>query len=156
MKTSPLIKCTVMILLACSFLCKLHAQGGKDDRIYWVEQMIRISDPILSNLASDSLKIKMPVFSEEHRSSQYLEAFGRVMCGIAPWLELPADTTAEGILREEYRSKAIKGLQNAVNPVSKDYMPMGGGESNIGGCRLLGARLTKGTIIMGKSGQPVA
>lgn len=38
----------------------------------------------------------------------YLEAFGRTLSGMAPWLELGADKTAEGKLREKYIELAKK------------------------------------------------
>ena len=52
----------------------------------------------------------------------YLEAVGRTVCGIAPWLELGEDDTPEGQLRKKYIELTVKGISNAVNPSSPDYL----------------------------------
>ena len=64
------------------------------EREYWVSVASRLAEPVLTNLARGTLKARMPV--EEvagagRASVTYLEAFGRLLAGIAPWLELPAD-----------------------------------------------------------------
>lgn len=56
------------------------------------------------------------------REVSYLEAVGRTICGIAPWLELGQDQTKEGKLRAKYIQMTLKGLKNAVNPDSPDYL----------------------------------
>ena len=55
----------------------------------------------------------------------YLEAVGRTVCGIAPWLELGEDDTPEGQLRKKYIELTVKGISNAVNPSSPDYLIFG-------------------------------
>ena len=55
----------------------------------------------------------------------YLEAVGRTGCGIAPWLELGEDDTPEGQLRKKYIELTVKGISNAVNPSSPDYLIFG-------------------------------
>src|SRR5439155_13860053 len=52
----------------------------------------------------------------------HLEAFGRLLTGIAPWLELDADGSAEGQLRTRFASLARDGLRHATDPASPDYM----------------------------------
>ena len=59
----------------------------------------RLAEPVLTNLAAGTLRARMPVEEAEgagRRSVTYLEAFGRLLAGIAPWLELPADATRGG------------------------------------------------------------
>ena len=55
----------------------------------------------------------------------HLEAVGRTLCGSAPWLEQGADETEEGKLRSKYIQMTLKGLDNAVNPSSPDYIDFG-------------------------------
>ena len=50
-----------------------------------------------------------------------MEAVGRTIAGIAPWLELGPDNTPEGKLREKYIKMTCKALANSVNPESNDY-----------------------------------
>lgn len=100
---------------------------GSEDRKVWVETLTRLADPVLTNLAAGTLKQNMPYESlaNDRRNVSYLEAVGRLICGISPWLELGPDNTPEGKLREKYIHLAVKGLKNAVNPKSPDYLVFG-------------------------------
>ena len=104
----------------------LGKPSGQDDRKYWVESLTKIAAPVLENLAAGTLKEKMPFesLSEEqsHRVVCHLEAVGRTICGIAPWLELGPDDTEEGQLREKYIRLVVRGLKNAVDPQAKDHL----------------------------------
>ena len=51
-----------------------------------------------------------------------METFGRLMAGIAPWLSLPDDDTAEGQQRKQLKEWALKSYANAVDPNSPDYL----------------------------------
>lgn len=97
------------------------------DRKYWLETMLRITNPVLKNLSQEKLKKKMPVASSKERVKySYLEAFGRSLSGMAPWLELnftDADLTdSEKEKLEEYSQMARNSIRAAVNPDSADYM----------------------------------
>ena len=101
---------------------------GAEDRQVWVNTLVKIADPVLSNLANNTLRANMPQESlDEKRVQKYshLEAVGRTVCGIAPWLELGADDTEEGKLRGKYIQLTLKGLANAVDPSSPDYLDFG-------------------------------
>lgn len=120
------------IFLVCLLMFPLMASAqqplsGEQERAFWVKTMIRIAHPVVSNLAEGTLKKNMPyeslVGNTQHFS--YLEAVGRTVCGIAPWLELGPDQTPEGKLREKYINLVVKGLKNAVNPDSPDYLIFG-------------------------------
>jgi|GEM_PF-4077797 len=52
----------------------------------------------------------------------YMECFGRLMAGIAPWLSLPDDDTPEGAQRRQLREWALASYRNAVDPDSPDYL----------------------------------
>ena len=52
----------------------------------------------------------------------HLEALGRLIAGIAPWIELPADDTAEGRLRLQYADLARRAIGRAVDPSSPDFL----------------------------------
>lgn len=94
------------------------------DRIYWVSTLQKIAFPVLNNLSKGSLKRNMPVESKSAESQKFthFEAFARVFNGIAPWLELGADTSEEGQVREKYKYLTIKAISNAVNPNNNDYI----------------------------------
>lgn len=108
-------------------LKKLLSKGnGNTDRQVWIQTMTRIAAPVLENLAACTLKQNMPFESLSleplRREVSYLEAVGRTICGIAPWLELGPDNTEEGQLRAHFINLVVKGLKNAVNPQSTDYL----------------------------------
>lgn len=95
-----------------------------NDRIFWVSTLQKIAFPVLNHLARGSLRKNMPFESKSTDGQKfvYLEAFARVFNGIAPWLELGADTSEEGQLREKYTKLTLKAISNAVNPNSNDYI----------------------------------
>jgi hypothetical protein len=96
-----------------------------NDRAYWVTVAQKLAEPVLTNLAARTLRARMPVEEAEgagRRSVSHLEAFGRLLSGLAPWLELPADATPEGRLRARYADLARQGLAQAVDPSSADAM----------------------------------
>jgi hypothetical protein len=56
-----------------------------------------------------------------HRArSSPLEAVARVLAGIAPWLELAPDDTAESAVREHLRAQALAGLEQGLDPDGPD------------------------------------
>ncbi len=97
------------------------------DREYWLKTMTRIATPLLESLSKGELRKDMPVeckpgLEADRRTVTYLEAFGRLMTGMAPWLELGADDTAEGQLRKKFINLAQASMKMAVDPQSPDFM----------------------------------
>lgn len=120
----------IALLTFCGFCFSFVGyaqQSGADDRAFWVSELTRIADPVLTNLSEHTLKRNMPYesLSKDRSKFSHLEAVGRLVCGIAPWLELGPDNTSEGQLREKYIKLTVKGLKNAVNPASPDYLVFG-------------------------------
>ena len=98
---------------------------GAQDRATWVKLMWKISYPVIHNLAENTLVKNMPVETpngkpDGYNEMTYLEAVGRTLAGVAPWLELPDDDTEEGKLRKQMREEVLQGLKNAVDPSSPD------------------------------------
>src|SRR5919197_5592570 len=99
--------------------------GVSADREYWISVMVRLADPVLTNLANGTLKQRMPLeqaAGADRRSVTHLEALGRLMAGIAPWIELPADATPEGRARARYAALAHRAIARAVDPSSPDLL----------------------------------
>lgn len=107
-------------------ILSLSVSGQKkyDNRAYWVSVLTKISDPVLTNLADEKLRATMPIECKDPKRKEvaHLEAFGRTLVGIAPWLELGVDATPEGKLREKYILLTRKAIANAVNPNSPDFL----------------------------------
>lgn len=100
---------------------------GAQDRAQWVKWLWKISYPVIHNLAEGTLHKNMPVETASGETKGYdemthLEAVGRTLAGVAPWLALPDDDTEEGKLRKQMREEVLKGLKNAVDPNSPDKL----------------------------------
>jgi hypothetical protein len=99
--------------------------AGATERNYMVSTLARIADPVLNALSQNQLKKQMPVEAknvEDRKQYTYLEAFGRLLAGMAPWLELGPDNTAEGKLRKKYIDLAVTCIHNATDPKAADFM----------------------------------
>jgi hypothetical protein len=98
--------------------------AGQKERKYLVKSLICIADPVLTALGKNQLKLQMPVeaSTNDRRNYTYLEAFGRLLAGMAPWLEIGPDQTPEGILRKKYIELARTCLHNATDPNGPDFM----------------------------------
>lgn len=100
-------------------------RAGQSDRQVWVDVANRLAEPVLTNLANGTLKAKMPVEQASGAKRQtvtHLEALGRLIAGIAPWIELPPDDSAEGRLIARYADLARRAIDRAVNPASPDVL----------------------------------
>lgn len=121
--------CIGAILLTVILTSNLHAQTtGAQDRTYWIEVLTQIADPVLINMSQDKLRATMPVETlagEENPGNArttHLEALGRLLAGMAPWLELGPDQTPEGKLREKYIQLMLKSIKHGFDPKSSDYL----------------------------------
>lgn len=101
-----------------------------DDRTYWVNLLDKISSPVLSNMSKGELHKNMlmelsPIWDGRNKEVGYLEAFGRLLSGIAPFLEMTDDNSAESKIRRRLRLQAQQSIHHAVNPGSPDYLYWG-------------------------------
>lgn len=94
------------------------------DRAEAVKALDRIARPVMESLAGAKLKERIPLGPGEdsRRDVTCLEAFGRTLAGIAPWLALGPDDTPEGRLRARYIEWSRKALVHATDPKSPDFM----------------------------------
>ena len=123
------ISVSTLVFLLFSF-CPSWAQlntkaiAGASERIYLVKTLTKIADPVLIALEENRLKKEMPVESsgKNRDKHSHLEAFGRLLAGMAPWLELGPDQTAEGKMRKKYIQLALTGLDHATDPSAADFM----------------------------------
>lgn len=100
-----------------------NAMTVKDIRGYWLDSMESIAKPILTNLSNGSLKKNMPVRGKVDREAfAHLEALGRLLTGMATWLEAPANAPDEENRRQHFAQMARKAIENGVDPNSPDYM----------------------------------
>jgi hypothetical protein len=100
---------------------------GEGDRRYWVQVLAKVSDPVLRALSQRKLKQVMPVEAPhgnvaERRQFTYLEALGRLLSGISPWLESGSRSGPEGALRNKYAEWSRIAIDSATDPASPDFM----------------------------------
>src|ERR1039458_2475195 len=115
---------------------RLTGGGLTEERTSWVAMLDRICRPLFDALSQRRLKAVMPVEAyageqQHRRQTTYLEALGRSLAGMAPWLEHGPTAGAEGELRARYCELARGGIAAAVDKASPDYMDFGGDRQTI-------------------------
>ena len=124
----------LLMLLAC---IEGFGKNPKScDRDYWVGQAYKMARPVLENMAHGKLQQNMltefsPSFDNRNRKVVFMETFGRLMAGIAPWLALPDDGSDEAKQRKQLRDWALASYRNAVDPSSPDYLCWGVSDQNL-------------------------
>lgn len=90
----------------------------------WITIMDKIAFPVLSRLSEEKLHLELPTdFHPKRKKFGMLEAFGRTVSGLAPWIELREITDLEEkSLQNYYREMIITSFEHATNPTSSDYM----------------------------------
>lgn len=104
--------------------------SDKNDRAYWVALLDKIATPVLRNMSKGELRKNMqmefsPTWDGRNKEVGYMEAFGRLIAGLAPFLALPDDVTTESKIRERLLMQTKQSLANAVDPNSPDYLYWG-------------------------------
>ncbi len=132
MKAKEIVICGIVLLASLSpssIQAKKSAvkEPEKSERQFWCDEAYRMAYPILYEMSREKLHENMPIevsprWDGRNKEVAYLEAFGRLMGGIAPWLALPDDNTPESTQRHELREMALKCYATAVNPQSPDYL----------------------------------
>ncbi len=129
--TPILAFCFLLIILTLPLNGQIAKKESEEsvqtDRTYWVNLLYKISYPVVHSLANDDLKKQMPLekapgYNLPIEKVTYLEAVGRTLSGLAPWLTLPDDNSEESKLRQKLKADALKGLAHAVDPKSKDFL----------------------------------
>lgn len=98
-----------------------------NDRAFWAQTLAQISTPVLESLSKRKLKEWMPVEAPhgnvaDRRKFTHLEAMGRLLSGIAPWLESGPDSGEEGKLRNQLAEWSRIAIQSGTDPSSPDFM----------------------------------
>eukprot|EP00117_Sycon_ciliatum_P045995 scpid76600/ scgid32997/ len=136
----------------------IQPQSGADDRAVQLNALEKIARPVLEALSTCSLQSKMINQTRPGAPSIILcpsyriaSALGRLVAGIAPWLELGGDnTTAEGQLRTEFIMLTEKAFFSAfVNESCADFIKWDGCSANIVEASYIGhALLRMPTLVM--------
>ena len=146
-----------LLLAVCCTLLALPADAAKKkqvkqqtDREYWCQEAWRMAQPVLENMAKGELQKNMktefsPSFDNRNRKVVYMETFGRLMAGIAPWLATDTAPLTSGIeapsgavggaseaqMVHQLRQWALEAYKNSVDPDSPDYLCWGVSGQNL-------------------------
>ena len=123
-------------------------QSTESDRQYWVRTMGKVAEPVLTNLAAGTLKRNMPVECvtgnvAERRKVTHLEAIGRLLAGIAPWLDLPLDAGPERDLQQRYAGLAREAIGRGTDAQSADFLNFQEGSQPLVDCGFLAQALLR-------------
>jgi hypothetical protein len=125
---------------ACATIASAQASTpgtGQDDRKKWLAIVEQVSQPLLQAISQQKLRATMPIEcargeEEASRSNTHLQAVGRLLCGLAPWLEaVPGNDPAEEALRTRYREWSRLAIQYGCDPKSPDALNFGNNQQSV-------------------------
>ena len=131
------------------------------DRSSWVRTLEKLADPVLRNLAAGTLKRSMPVECvtgnpAERRKVTHLEALGRLLAGIAPWLEATLPAGPEHEVQQRHRELARAAIHMGTDPKSPDFLNFHEGSQPLVDAAFLGQAVLRAPVELGKKLEPAA
>ncbi len=91
------------------------------NRMDWLHMLQRVAGPVLEAAAARELRKRMPVRGKiDRRDYSHLEAVGRTLVGIAPWLEAKGLPGEEAKLQARYARWARLAADAVTDPDSPD------------------------------------
>jgi hypothetical protein len=117
-------------------------ERAETDREYSLRLLHKLAEPVLANLAHGTLRGNMPVEcaagnEADRRKYTHLEALGRLLAGIAPWLEAALDAGAERDAQQRLCALAREAIRSATEPHSPDYLNFADGAQPVVDCGFL-------------------
>lgn len=104
---------------------RAQAKSPENERAYWVSVLEEIVSPVLENLSRRELRKNMPVEAAnppDRAKYTHLEALGRTLCGVAPWLVVPGLDAQEAARQKRFADLARQSLDAATDPKSPDFL----------------------------------
>lgn len=134
--------------------------SGTDDRGDWCDLARRLATPVVESLSRRTFKRDFPVEAQPRAKDRgeytHLEALGRLLAGLAPWLELGLDDSPEGKVRGHLARLARQAIDAATDPTSPDFMNFShGGQPLVDAAFLAQAMLRAPTELWTKLGPTV-
>lgn len=92
-------------------------------RRYWVDTLVKIIDPVLTNFSEATLHKNLKLESNSTNREKYMgvEILGRTLVGAAYWIDSKPNDPHEEELRKKYALLARKAIEQATNPESSDF-----------------------------------
>jgi hypothetical protein len=134
------------------------AQSAEPDRAYWLRILEKLAGPVLRNLSAGTLRRNMPVETVGNPADRaqytHLEAIGRLLAGIAPWLEATLDPGPERDLQQRYRDLARASLAQGCDPRSPDHLNFNRGGQPVVDCGFLSQAILRAPTELWKKLDP--
>lgn len=124
---------SLVLLFSLPFASYAKRQSKNSEREYWENLAYKIAQPVLEPMSQGKLQSIMqtefsPSFDNRNRKVLFMECFGRLMAGIAPWLQV---NELPGSKSSQLREWALAAYRNAVDSSSADYLCWGSGGQNL-------------------------
>ena len=134
MKRRDLLRSALVSPLALALPALPEAPAASTGRAVWIDHLHRIARPVLESLANGRLKAAMPIeahagMEKSRTHTTHLEAFGRLLSGLAPWLELVSAPDAEQ--QPKYLEWTHAALASALDPKSPDALEFSADNQNL-------------------------
>ena len=95
------------------------------NRATMLAHMRQVAEPLLCAAAQDALRDTMTVEQKDASLGRErftgLEAVGRLLSGIAPWLEAEPETDEEAALQARFAAWARAAIAHQTDPAARDY-----------------------------------
>ena len=124
-----------------------------DSRSAWVDMLVKVAEPVIANLAEQQLKKNMPVEAQKGQEAKraavtHLEALGRTLAGLAPWLAASGLDSAEEARRAQMAAQARNALENTVAPTSADKLDFTAAAQNLVDASFLALGLSRAPKVL--------
>ncbi len=103
--------------------------ASRDTRTAWLAVLERVAGPVLTAMAANELRQRMPVETKPGSGSKagrrpftHLEALGRTLAGIAPWLGCAGLSAEEETQRTKFADLARQCIAHAVTDSAADRL----------------------------------
>ncbi len=151
MNRRELLRSAVSTSVVSALPSLAFAEASGTGREVWVGHLDRMARPVLEALAAGRLRATMPI--EAHAAmaatrplTTHLEAFGRLLSGMAPWLELQA--APEGELHARYLALVHRAMASALDPTSPDRMAFDADRQNLVDAAFLGLAVLRAPRVL--------
>jgi len=148
-------------LAAAAAQSTAQTTAAEPDRAYWLRILQKVADPVLRHLAAGTLRRSMPVECvtgnpTDRARYTHLEAIGRLLAGIAPWLEADLDPGPERDLQQHYRDLARAAIAQGADPKSPDHLNFHEGAQPVVDCGFLAQAILRAPTQLWKRLDPAA
>jgi hypothetical protein len=114
-----------------------HDASMPSNRASWIDRLWRICHPVLSAAAEGRLHRDLPIrvaavaTVADRGKSTHLEAIGRTLAGLAPWLEVACSEPDELRMQSKARNLTLAAVSVAVDPEHPDRVNFSQGHQAI-------------------------